>query len=355
MQKYENYWSTTMALTDFNGDKFIKSLDLIIDFINVNLPFEFSNTIYENLQNIVNQYLQINEISIRKVINTYVKLGFVNYNLQGVHPLAKEYVKTQDNEKRRIIFSKIVYSNSSFNRSVTVDSKQKEMNFLIKTLTHLEKLEETDIIALMTINDTSLYSKGYLTRGELDKAKQYAKLIGFQDRKYNQIQHLFSILSFLEDLFIDKKTKLLCFEEDKDLYLTLDRNKNDKPRDSYLHKLYKHELKKEVKSFYTKEKCMVEKLDYPSLIASHILPFKDANDYQAYDPNNGLLLSRNLDILFDQGYITFSIDGKIIISKNLSKDLYSYLDKNDYQLDEVFLTKDRINYLKYHQNNVYKG
>ncbi len=92
-----------------------------------------------------------------------------------------------------------------------------------------------------------------------------------------------------EDLSVDRKHKIIIFEEDKDIHLVLEKNKSDKQRDTYLHKLYKHELKKEVKSFYGIEKCMAEKLDYPSLIASHILPFRDASDYQAYDSNNGLL------------------------------------------------------------------
>lgn len=355
MQKYENYWSTTMALTDFKGEKFNKSLQIIIDFVEKNKHKSFSNTLYEDLQESVNKYLKINDISVRKVINTYVKLGFLNYNLKGVHDLSEKYLKTEDPENKRILFSKIVYSNSSFNRSVTVDSKQKEMNFLIKTLTHVKELKEDDLIALMTINDTTSYPKGYLTRLELDKAKEYAKIINFKDRKYNQVQHLFSILSFLEDLAVNRKEKNICFEEDKDLYLVQGKNKNDKPRDPYLHKLYKHELKKEVKGVYDKERCMAEKLDYPSLIASHIRPFRNSDDYQAYDSNNGLLLSRNLDYLFDRGYITFLTNGQIKIFEELSEELYSRLNKEEYKIDIKFLNESRKLYLEYHNREIFRG
>jgi predicted restriction endonuclease len=45
---------------------------------------------------------------------------------------------------------------------------------------------------------------------------------------------------------------------------------------------------------------MLEKLSYPSLVASHIKPFIKSDDFEAYDPNNGILLSRNMDILFDK-------------------------------------------------------
>lgn len=32
-QKYEKYWATTMALTDWNSDQFIRTLEIIINHI----------------------------------------------------------------------------------------------------------------------------------------------------------------------------------------------------------------------------------------------------------------------------------------------------------------------------------
>ena len=32
-QKYEKYWSTTMALTDFSGQQFIRTLAMIVEHI----------------------------------------------------------------------------------------------------------------------------------------------------------------------------------------------------------------------------------------------------------------------------------------------------------------------------------
>ena len=53
------------------------------------------------------------------------------------------------------------------------------------------------------------------------------------------------------------------------------------------------------------------------LIASHILPWADANDSERLDPNNGILLSPNYDAVFDRSLISFKDDGNIIFSELL--------------------------------------
>lgn len=84
---------------------------------------------------------------------------------------------------------------------------------------------------------------------------------------------------------------------------------------------------------------MLEKLTYPTLVASHIKPFKKSSDEEAYDPDNGLLLSQNMDGLFDKGYISFNNDGSIILSNKLDTDLKLYLSK--YTLDNIFIRDER--------------
>jgi len=53
------------------------------------------------------------------------------------------------------------------------------------------------------------------------------------------------------------------------------------------------------------------------LRASHIKPWRDSNNTERLDPNNGLLLIPNLDQAFDSGLISFADDGCILISPNL--------------------------------------
>lgn len=65
--------------------------------------------------------------------------------------------------------------------------------------------------------------------------------------------------------------------------------------------------------------CSVTELNNTSLlIASHIKPFSKSTPIEKYDTENGLLLTPNLDSLFDKFLISFENDGNIIISDTLS-------------------------------------
>lgn len=64
--------------------------------------------------------------------------------------------------------------------------------------------------------------------------------------------------------------------------------------------------------------CAVTKFnDTRILIASHIVPWKDASDEQRLDVDNGVLLSPTYDALFDRHLITFESSGKILLSDQI--------------------------------------
>ena len=66
-------------------------------------------------------------------------------------------------------------------------------------------------------------------------------------------------------------------------------------------------------------RCEICGLSHPNLlVASHIKSWKDANHNERLDMNNGLLLCAMHDALFDKHLISFSDDGKILISSLLS-------------------------------------
>lgn len=71
---------------------------------------------------------------------------------------------------------------------------------------------------------------------------------------------------------------------------------------------------------YWQGRCCVTGLAVPSLLrASHIKPWaKCASDDERLDVFNGLLLAPHLDALFDDGWISFSDQGGILISQHLS-------------------------------------
>ena len=61
--------------------------------------------------------------------------------------------------------------------------------------------------------------------------------------------------------------------------------------------------------------CRITKVDNPShLIGSHIKPWRDSNNEQRLDGENGLLLTPSIDHLFDRGFISFEGDGRLLVS-----------------------------------------
>jgi putative restriction endonuclease len=67
--------------------------------------------------------------------------------------------------------------------------------------------------------------------------------------------------------------------------------------------------------------CAVTDCTVPALLrASHIKPWREADGRERLDPYNGLLLTPNLDLAFDQGLITFDDLGLIQLSPELDPD-----------------------------------
>ncbi|EZO27040.1 HNH endonuclease [Pseudomonas aeruginosa] len=67
--------------------------------------------------------------------------------------------------------------------------------------------------------------------------------------------------------------------------------------------------------------CAVTDCSVPALLrASHIKPWRAASPAERLDPFNGLLLTPNLDLAFDQGLISFDDQGQILIGEDLDPD-----------------------------------
>lgn len=88
------------------------------------------------------------------------------------------------------------------------------------------------------------------------------------------------------------------------------------------------------------------------LVASHIKPWREADNQERLDNYNGLLLLPNYDKLFDLGYISFNQTGKIMCSRLLDKfDRDTIGLTNDLHL--VKLEEQHLKYLKYHNENCF--
>ncbi len=99
--------------------------------------------------------------------------------------------------------------------------------------------------------------------------------------------------------------------------------------------------------------CLCGVSDENFLIASHIKPWAVSGANEKLDQNNGFLLCPNHDQLFDQGYISFDGNGKIIISDSLKESDRVFLNVTDTM--HISLTEKNREYLEYHRKNVFKG
>jgi hypothetical protein len=89
----------------------------------------------------------------------------------------------------------------------------------------------------------------------------------------------------------------------------------------------------------------------PILRASHIKPWRHSTNEERLDVFNGLLLSPNMDALFDLGLITFFDNGHVLRGPEISaEDLFALGCKPDLT---VKFTKRHAPFLEYHRDKVF--
>lgn len=351
-QVYERYWNYTAAFTDFNGSKFVATLKACLDYIDAHLGEEYSSDKYSSLQIYLNGIEYCEDLaSQRKRINQLVKLGFIKPYLAGYPSESRDYVNAATDRKRKNILSKIVYKYANLCNSTTHDINSQQLAFFLKSLEEIGSFDEISLATLMTI-DITTFPKDYATKEDLESQYAEVDIEGFMERKYNQVGHLKNLLSKLDDLVLHDN--VLYFQTDA-LRLFGD-NVEEKRivRDPYLQRVYKNELEEESVSHYDslQPKCMLDGLSHPVLIASHIKPYKYSDETEAFDVNNGLLLSKSLDSLFDLGYITFNSDGSILPSRDLCPDVVEYVTQ--FSLHENLINPKRMEYMEYHREHVFQ-
>lgn len=349
-QNYEEYWKLTNAFTNYTlKEKFYITVKISVEFIDEFKSEPYSSEKYARLQNRIYEILPKGGLSIRKSINQLVKMGFINPFLVSYNDLVKDYLNAKTEKKAKTILSKIVYSNFSANKAVNEANNTNHLSFLVRSLVELGSLSKEQVIGLMLV-DVDTYNNNFIFKDDILYYQNLANKVdesgeSFVERKYNQIDHFWNLLGKLDDLKIISNT--LYFEEDAKRIFGDDLTVVTKKRDPYLHRLYKNQLQEECEEIYGKPLCVLEKLAYPVLIASHIKPFIQSDETEAYDPNNGLLLSRTIDSLFDLKYISFTDDGKMIFSKRISEDVKDFW--KDYCIEPTILNDKRKNYLAFHR------
>jgi len=101
-------------------------------------------------------------------------------------------------------------------------------------------------------------------------------------------------------------------------------------------------------------KCSVTNCSIPQiLIASHIIPWSESTDENRLNPGNGLLLSPNLDALFDKHLISFQEDKSILISKKVIGDIACLGIVQNMKLR--FIYDDMLPFLKHHREKFFRN
>lgn len=94
----------------------------------------------------------------------------------------------------------------------------------------------------------------------------------------------------------------------------------------------------------------------PVLEAAHIKPYSQDG---THEPNNGLLLRKDLHTLFDRGYITVTDDCHIEVSKRIKEDYgngkeyYALHGKELVILPDNLQERPSVQFLRWHNENVY--
>ncbi|HGM7336249.1 TPA: HNH endonuclease [Stenotrophomonas maltophilia] len=94
--------------------------------------------------------------------------------------------------------------------------------------------------------------------------------------------------------------------------------------------------------------------DLRFLRASHIKPWADSTHSERVDGENGLLLAPHADLLFDRGWISFSSNGRLLISNGLPSDVQVRLGLNlDASLRYGAFSPNQLGFLEFHREAVF--
>lgn len=94
--------------------------------------------------------------------------------------------------------------------------------------------------------------------------------------------------------------------------------------------------------------------DLRFLRASHIKPWADSTHSERVDGENGLLLAPHADLLFDRGWISFSSNGRLLVSNALPSDVQARLGLNlDASPRYGEFSQKQLGFLEFHRDVIF--
>lgn len=335
-----------------------KKILSIIDFIELN-SISKDNTYEAIIQQLEKDDININEFDIPKCLSFLWKYSFIKDTAHGIDlsPASTIFAKADSNScVEAISLFESLYQNV-------------EIRSVFQRLLH-QKMHKIDVYSKLDETSYSLLTQTSLFYTEKDEVILRKEYIGYIQSIIDEYENSSPLLS--TTLCALYTTSIIAHENTLIEYKNLDKKIVPYPLLSTILSLIprlgvpsdRNETKA-LQSFYKdtlfheyNHHCPICGIDMPHLlIASHIKPFRDcAHLYEAIDHNNGLLLCRNHDYLFDQGFISFQDDGSILISQALKdkNNNFAYALTNTYCLPIEFMTTARRLFLAYHRDNIFK-
>ncbi len=116
-----------------------------------------------------------------------------------------------------------------------------------------------------------------------------------------------------------------------------------------------HQFKREV--VRRMPMCPFTGISAPYLLrASHIKPWRHANDAERLDGVNGITLTPTFDVLFDGGFISFEDNGSLIVSNRLNSTVQELFNLfSGQQVLDPEIAAESSEYLAYHRENEFLG
>ncbi len=103
--------------------------------------------------------------------------------------------------------------------------------------------------------------------------------------------------------------------------------------------------------------CRVTGVDRSEhLIASHIRPWRHSDNDQRLDPENGFMLTPNVDHLFDRGFMTFADNGRLVYSPAIHRESILRMGFDpDQKLDVGAFSSGQKLFLEFHRDEIFLG
>ncbi|WP_458759214.1 HNH endonuclease [Afipia sp. TerB] len=126
-------------------------------------------------------------------------------------------------------------------------------------------------------------------------------------------------VAFISEVIEQWRFKQHLSDEDREIIDIQNSTRSAREKKQLIMARRGHGLFKTRVSRYWKH-CALTQCDVDQVLrASHIVSWKDSDDEQKVDGDNGILLSASYDALFDKGLISFADDGTMLISPALTK------------------------------------